>query len=288
MKRQSLIFRLLTGIMLLCTSTLSADDAHDENDCPLVIPEFDDTALLTREERIQMMDQALEDALSQVQDCRQMLMERSDGASGSGSASGGAAGNAGAQDGDADRANSEQSATDRAGSEKGDAESSETASPDSELSGTEPSEQASDATEADNKGSSPSPQTATPSSELSGTDPSEQASDATETDNRGSPPGLQTATPSGELSGTELPKQKIDPKIKRPKQPRGQASHPSTEIDDRTGLGGGGKLPEDIPPANNDDIVARQIRNAAIAESDPKKQAKLWNEYRRYKGLPEK
>lgn len=48
----------------------------------------------------------------------------------------------------------------------------------------------------------------------------------------------------------------------------------------------GGKPPEDIPPADNDDILAAQIRAAAEAESDPETKAALWNEYRKYKGLP--
>ncbi len=50
----------------------------------------------------------------------------------------------------------------------------------------------------------------------------------------------------------------------------------------------GGATPGDIPSANNDDVVAAQIRQAAEAEQDPQKRARLWNEYRRYKGLPEK
>jgi hypothetical protein len=49
-----------------------------------------------------------------------------------------------------------------------------------------------------------------------------------------------------------------------------------------------GKIPEDIPPENNDDILAQRIRSAAENEPDPDKQARLWNEYRKYKGLPQK
>jgi hypothetical protein len=54
------------------------------------------------------------------------------------------------------------------------------------------------------------------------------------------------------------------------------------------GSGGNGALPEDIPAANNDDAVAAQIRLAAEVEKDPMKKEKLWNEYRKYKGLPVK
>ena len=49
-----------------------------------------------------------------------------------------------------------------------------------------------------------------------------------------------------------------------------------------------GKLPDDIPPAKNDDALAAQIRYAAENESDPEKSKQLWNEYRKYKGLPTK
>ena len=49
-----------------------------------------------------------------------------------------------------------------------------------------------------------------------------------------------------------------------------------------------GKLPEDIPSARNDDALAAQIRYAAENETDPVKRKQLWNEYRKYKGLPTK
>lgn len=41
--------------------------------------------------------------------------------------------------------------------------------------------------------------------------------------------------------------------------------------------------PEDLPSGNDDDIVARQIREAAMNETDPQLREKLWEEYRRYK-----
>lgn len=47
--------------------------------------------------------------------------------------------------------------------------------------------------------------------------------------------------------------------------------------------GGGGAVPADVPDAHDDDIVARQLREAATKESDPELRAKLWDEYRRYK-----
>ncbi len=46
-------------------------------------------------------------------------------------------------------------------------------------------------------------------------------------------------------------------------------------------------VPEDIPEGRDDDVVARQIREAAMNESDPELREALWDEYRRYTGLEE-
>ena len=57
---------------------------------------------------------------------------------------------------------------------------------------------------------------------------------------------------------------------------------------------GGGEMPQnaakypppkDIPSGNDDDVVARQLREAAMREPDPKVREKLWDEYRKYKGI---
>ena len=41
--------------------------------------------------------------------------------------------------------------------------------------------------------------------------------------------------------------------------------------------------PEDIPSGDDDDVVARQIREAAMKETDPDLREALWEEYRKYK-----
>jgi hypothetical protein len=70
----------------------------------------------------------------------------------------------------------------------------------------------------------------------------------------------------------------------------------------QTGGGGGGQIPNGneggagpgskttdagqppgIPDGSDDDLVARQLREAAEKETDPELKAKLWEEYRRYK-----
>ena len=47
-----------------------------------------------------------------------------------------------------------------------------------------------------------------------------------------------------------------------------------------------GDVPDDIPEPDNDSVLEAQIRRAAMEETDPRIRAELWNEYRRYKGLP--
>ncbi|WP_066917931.1 hypothetical protein [Steroidobacter denitrificans] len=52
------------------------------------------------------------------------------------------------------------------------------------------------------------------------------------------------------------------------------------------GTGGGSgpnTVPAGIPDGSDDDIVARQLREAAMSESDPELREKLWQEYRNYK-----
>ena len=45
--------------------------------------------------------------------------------------------------------------------------------------------------------------------------------------------------------------------------------------------------PEDIPSGRDDDVVARQLREAAMNEPDPELREALWDEYRNYTGTGE-
>lgn len=45
------------------------------------------------------------------------------------------------------------------------------------------------------------------------------------------------------------------------------------------------EAPDDIPNGDNDDVVARQLREAAMREPNPAVRERLWNEYRKYTGL---
>lgn len=98
---------------------------------------------------------------------------------------------------------------------------------------------------------------------------------------------------SGEMQGTESAMVNEDIQIETQSENSGgmQGIEPATQeagvSESSTPPALNGKLPEDIPPADNDSVIARQLREAAIQETDPVKQAELWNKYRRYKNLPE-
>ena len=67
------------------------------------------------------------------------------------------------------------------------------------------------------------------------------------------------------------------PKVRRqPGSPGGNRKH---EVD----LEAPPPLPEGIPDGKDDDVVARQLREAAMREKDPVLQEKLWDEYKKYK-----
>ncbi|GLS27675.1 hypothetical protein [Marinibactrum halimedae] len=67
----------------------------------------------------------------------------------------------------------------------------------------------------------------------------------------------------------------------------GNGTRPEGPGDNRQGeynhQGGQSAPPADIPDGSDDDVVARQIREAAMKETDPVLREKLWEEYRKYK-----
>jgi hypothetical protein len=52
---------------------------------------------------------------------------------------------------------------------------------------------------------------------------------------------------------------------------------------DARGAGDSSRVPVDVGDGRDDDVVARQLREAAMKEEDPVIREKLWDEYRRYK-----
>lgn len=92
-----------------------------------------------------------------------------------------------------------------------------------------------------------------------------------------------TSTASSQMSGTQRPMEEEASQTETDPLP---VSNDPSEPSKGTRALANGKIPDDIPPADNDSILEEQIRQAAINETDPSIQTKLWNEYRKYKGLP--
>lgn len=90
--------------------------------------------------------------------------------------------------------------------------------------------------------------------------------------------GTVESVASPVLAGTEID---VEP-------PELYSSESDTEITVLSSAAANGAIPEDIPDANNDDAVAAQIRLAAELEKNPEKKEKLWDEYRKYKGITKK
>ena len=95
------------------------------------------------------------------------------------------------------------------------------------------------------------------------------------------------AIASSAISGTELPAAEDGVQ----EESENNLALQTTNIKNQNYQGGvstsNGKLPDDIPSADNDSALAAQIRRAAENETDPNKKKLLWDEYRKYKGLTE-
>jgi hypothetical protein len=64
----------------------------------------------------------------------------------------------------------------------------------------------------------------------------------------------------------------------------GQREGGAVDNSGRSGEGGSeSEQPPDVGDGSDDDVVARQLREAAEKETDPELKEKLWEEYRRYK-----
>lgn len=64
----------------------------------------------------------------------------------------------------------------------------------------------------------------------------------------------------------------------------GQREGGAVDNNGRSGEGGSeSEQPPDVGDGSDDDVVARQLREAAEKEADPELKEKLWEEYRRYK-----
>lgn len=100
--------------------------------------------------------------------------------------------------------------------------------------------------------------------------------------------GAATAVASTTMAGTEL--SATQPETERylisDEQIQSAESPSRTSPSSRTTqIAGVGRAPLDIPPVATDDLVAQQLREAAMRQTDPEKQQQLWDTYRQYKGI---
>ena len=93
---------------------------------------------------------------------------------------------------------------------------------------------------------------------------------------------------SSELSGTEVNRENVE----EVSAYENDTSEDSTEYENTQGFEqteeNNAIIPKDIPQDDNDSVLEEQIKLAAMNEKDPEKKKRLWNEYRKYKGLPQK
>ncbi|MBT3401152.1 MAG: hypothetical protein HN420_14310, partial [Rhodospirillaceae bacterium] len=218
------------------------------HDCTEVTVDYADDANLTREERIARMYRAFQRSLSRFEEC-QSQRAGTGGAAGTG---GGGGTGAGGGTGDGELSGTEGSGT--AGSESDGAETSTAAS---DISGPDAPVDAPSSTG-----------TSTATSDVTGEEPAVTASTT---------PASTTPNPNGKWTRPD------DVESAQAPEDSQASDEPAREA---TRTQGNGKVPEDIPPADNDSALEAQIRQAAIEETDPELKKRLWDEYRRYKGLP--
>ncbi len=100
--------------------------------------------------------------------------------------------------------------------------------------------------------------------------------------------GTAAASGGGEDGGNETEAgEKPEGTGGSPEEPSGTevASEDGPEETTESGSGdiANGRIPPDVGDGEDDDIVARQLREAAMKEEDPELREKLWDEYRAYK-----
>jgi hypothetical protein len=88
-----------------------------------------------------------------------------------------------------------------------------------------------------------------------------------------------TASAEGSAKSTD----KATGSSKSDRSGRGRDVATAREGTEAAEQGDASRVPADVGDGRGDDVVARQIREAAMAEEDPRIRERLWDEYRRYK-----
>ncbi len=113
-------------------------------------------------------------------------------------------------------------------------------------------------------GGAGTPQAGGSEAEASGDEADEEGGEDDEARATAKGTGNSPDEPSGEPIATE------------PNAPEGAPEPENAEVSN-------GRVPPDVGNGEDDDIVARQLREAAMEEEDPELREKLWDEYRAYK-----
>lgn len=251
------------------SATGHAQPAGEPHDCGRSAVEYQQEDGLTQAEIIARMDSAFVRSLNKFDECqdrnRADRQERS-GSEAAGDLAGAESNGDGEQGETADgSADGSSASSDLSGQEPGSARASDSTAA-TDMTGTEGRETARSRRDTAGAG-----EESVASTDLSGEEPSPESGRA----NGAGSDGASVA--AKDVSGTEVPDSDATGTV-------GQET--GTEGPARVARANG-KLPEDIPPADNDSVLEAQIRQAAIEETDPVLKKKLWNEYRRYKGLPQ-
>jgi hypothetical protein len=236
--------------------------------------DYADEAGLTPEEKIARMDQALTRSLNRYDECQDELEveeEKSDEDANANPDAGQAGGTEGGAAADAN--------SNAAGEGEGSSASTTTAVGD--ISGDDPGAE--------------QPPVTPPLAGLPSVSPSSAGREGPEGPDSGSASasGLEGDGDSVEARPGSRSQASSDIAGDEPELPPAQQAGAAAEGDERVATRStpsvmrNGKLPEDIPASDNDSILEAQIRQAAVDEKDPELKNKLWNEYRKYKGLPQ-
>ena len=236
--------------------------------------DYADEAGLTLEEKIARMDQALTRSLNRYDECQdepEVEEEKSDEDANANPDAGQAGGTEGGAAADAN--------SNAAGEGEGSSASTTTAVGD--ISGDDPGAE--------------QPPVTPPLAGLPSVSPSSAGREGPEGPDSGSAPasGLEGDGDSVEARPGSRSQASSDIAGDEPELPPAQQAGAAAEGDERVATRStppvmrNGKLPEDIPASDNDSILEAQIRQAAVDEKDPELKKKLWNEYRKYKGLPQ-
>ncbi len=275
-------------------SLSQANDLSDVQDCDKNQFDFELEELLTQEERIAIMSQEFDDSLTRFTECTEENSSAdgqsgntgSDGASGSDGAAGdGSADSEGRQGSEQELSEAEDKGSQDENVQQGNGQPPASTEAQNEDSAVENNQQSSQQA---------SQQNPIRSRGLSGGLPEAKEEYLVDTDGQkidpddhqktsirsrgliGDEPDLQEATKGLPGDGQDTSEDGVFPSARQLDQ-----DQDNDALDN-------GKLPDDIPAADNDSIIEKELRQAAQSEKDPRKRALLWNQYRQYKGLPVK